>query len=183
MPKKSFVVNTLTEARAATMTHMQILAHSRPLLKKMVKMVKDSEYSQNLSTGCRISTRAVRNLRNNRYPVVTSRIKFSDSQSTGQGKKLTLPCHHVIMLAKLRKKDKQAPLWSFADDDVVNHNCHESRCYKKSHLSITSTTDNNSKNIHCFGYAECSGCHVRICVCKHEPVCLPIVVSICTNCK
>jgi len=182
MPKKTFTIENLTEEQAEQLKHMEILAKSNSLLEKVVDMVKDPKFSESLVSGCTISTRAVRSLSKNNYPIVSCRVKFSNSPTTGQGKKLTLPCHHVMMLYKLRKTDKEAPLWSYEDDDdVVNHNCHNTHCYK--HLSITTTEDNNSKNIHCFGYVECKNCRVRIEVCEHVPKCIPYKLSICTKCK
>lgn len=181
MPKKNFIIENLNEKQAENLKHMEIVAKSEKLLEKVVGMVKDKKYSKSLSSGCKISTRAVKSLKC-KYPVVSCRVKFSDSETKGQGKKLTLPVHHVMMFHKLRKTDSNAPLWSYSnDDDVISHDCHNPSCYK--HLSITTTEDNNSKNIHCFGYVKCTVCKVRIEVCEHEPKCVPFKLSICTNCK
>lgn len=168
---------------AENLSHMQIVAKSPGLLQKLADMITSDKYSQNIPSGCRISTRAMRNVCNNRYPVVTCRVKFFDNPIQGQGKKLTLLCHHIMMLWKLRREDPKAILWSFVENNiVVNHNCHESRCYLPSHISLTTTGENNSKNIHCFGIAECRKCGVTISVCDHEPKCILTKISICSRC-
>jgi len=180
MPKKSFVVNRLTEAESKTLSHLAIVARDRRLLTKVMKFVKDSEHSERRN-GCHISTRAVRDSHNNnKYPVVTCRVKFSDSPAKGQGKKLTLACHAVAMLAKLRKKSHDCPLWDASMQ--VSHTCHNTCCFRRSHLVLESPEMNTSRNIQCFGQMCCLRCDVSLAVCNHEPKCQGVRKDVCSKC-
>lgn len=179
MPKKPFVLKKLKQDEIRNLSHMEIVARSKPLLEKVVGMVKDMKYSKR-NVHCRESTRALKEIGQSKYPVVSCRVRCSDSGPTGQGKKLTLACHAVMLLAKLRKASADCPLWS--KDQVVSHKCHNTLCYRSSHLILETVANNNSRNIHCFGYVKCQQCRVRLRICTHNPVCTPVRKSICSNC-
>jgi hypothetical protein len=121
-----------------------------------------------------LSTRAYSSGERTKYPVLKRVIA---------GKARRYYCHHVAMLYKLRKDDRNAPLWNSSELNV-SHDCHNTACVQLEHLSLCSQAYNNSKTISCIGRLECKSCGIWMSACSHTPVCKSTMYSsFCSVCE
>lgn len=96
------------------------------------------------------------------------------------GKKRKYYAHHVVMMSK-RADEGISEMWDTSAFQV-SHDCHNTFCIKKEHLSLISAKENRDKNIHCIGRVVCVFCGISFFVCEHPVPCLTEVTRVCSSC-
>jgi hypothetical protein len=125
------------------------------------------------------------------YAYASGKCKSGPKQSTTlypvikrkcpDGKSRRFYCHHVVaMYTEVYYNDREE-MWDTSKMHV-SHDCHNTRCVKRSHISVITKEENLSKNINCIGKAKCSKCRVVLQLCKHATKCLTTVEAVCSNC-
>lgn len=96
------------------------------------------------------------------------------------GKKRKYYAHHVVMMSK-RADEGIVEMWDTSALQV-SHDCHNTFCIKKEHLSLISAQENRDKTIHCIGRVTCLFCSISFLVCDHPVPCLTEVTRVCSSC-